>query len=426
MDRIGFWRDGRGSVGVMFALMLVPLLGVTGVAVDYSRASAERARLQNEVDAAVLAGAAAGSSTAAERAFASLNPEGAHAASFTLQDNVLTGHASARVETALLRAIAIPVIEIGAAASAEIKAGNPVCLLVRNPNAGDALKANSGVTLDAPDCEVHVRAGTYMDNAGAIRTARLCTRRYGGNNARPVGLQTECDAVADPFAGRLPAVSVPTNTCATASGKNYDGKSNDLVLTGGNYCNLNFNGTHNSVTFKGPTNLKGVNLGGIRTLNLQPGIYEGINLNSGIVIINLAPGLYIWKGNTDINSARLTGEGVTIYYPDANSRLRTNSGGSFDLAAPQAGTYAGILFFEKDGLASSAFTMDGGTINRLEGLIYLPSRHITFNSSSKITSSRITMVVDRLTWNGGMVWSLAPGTRAITATGGQNTVRLID
>ncbi|UGX85410.1 pilus assembly protein TadG-related protein [Phyllobacterium meliloti] len=53
-----FLKDTSGATALTFGLLLVPLLGVTGLAVDYSMASSERANLQNAADAAALAGAA--------------------------------------------------------------------------------------------------------------------------------------------------------------------------------------------------------------------------------------------------------------------------------------------------------------------------------------------------------------------------------
>ena len=52
-----FLRDRSGATAVTFALMLVPLLGMTGLAVDYTRASSDRSRLQGVADSAALAGA---------------------------------------------------------------------------------------------------------------------------------------------------------------------------------------------------------------------------------------------------------------------------------------------------------------------------------------------------------------------------------
>ncbi len=52
-------NDCRGGVALIFGLSLVPLIGITGAAVDYSNATATRARLAQASDAAALAAAKA-------------------------------------------------------------------------------------------------------------------------------------------------------------------------------------------------------------------------------------------------------------------------------------------------------------------------------------------------------------------------------
>ncbi len=52
-----FLKDRSGATALTFALMLVPIMGMTGLAVDYSVATNERATLQDAADAAALAGA---------------------------------------------------------------------------------------------------------------------------------------------------------------------------------------------------------------------------------------------------------------------------------------------------------------------------------------------------------------------------------
>ncbi|MEO1198787.1 MAG: TadE/TadG family type IV pilus assembly protein [Pseudomonadota bacterium] len=47
--------DGSGNVAIIFALCLVPIIGLIGAAIDYGRASQTRERLQNAVDATTLA-----------------------------------------------------------------------------------------------------------------------------------------------------------------------------------------------------------------------------------------------------------------------------------------------------------------------------------------------------------------------------------
>lgn len=52
-----FGRDEGGVVALIFAMSLLPLLGLVGAAIDYGRSTTVRARLQSALDAAVLAAA---------------------------------------------------------------------------------------------------------------------------------------------------------------------------------------------------------------------------------------------------------------------------------------------------------------------------------------------------------------------------------
>src|SRR5512141_3202964 len=54
MPLIRFWNDCRGAVAPMFAIVLVPLIGVAGAAVDYTRASAARTAMQVSLDSTAL------------------------------------------------------------------------------------------------------------------------------------------------------------------------------------------------------------------------------------------------------------------------------------------------------------------------------------------------------------------------------------
>src|SRR3954453_7850538 len=47
-------NDKQGSVATLFALALLPLIGAAAVALDYSKATRDRAELQKAVDAAAL------------------------------------------------------------------------------------------------------------------------------------------------------------------------------------------------------------------------------------------------------------------------------------------------------------------------------------------------------------------------------------
>jgi Flp pilus assembly protein TadG len=52
---LDFKRNGSGSVGMTFGLMIIPLMGLLGMAVDFSRVATARFVMQDAVDAAMLA-----------------------------------------------------------------------------------------------------------------------------------------------------------------------------------------------------------------------------------------------------------------------------------------------------------------------------------------------------------------------------------
>ncbi len=49
-----FWSNEKGNMIIMFALALVPVMGLMGAAIDYSRASLARTRMQGALDATAL------------------------------------------------------------------------------------------------------------------------------------------------------------------------------------------------------------------------------------------------------------------------------------------------------------------------------------------------------------------------------------
>src|SRR5262249_49016768 len=57
-----FFQSREGSVAMLFALALIPLMIAAGAALDYSRANSFKAVLQATLDSALLAGAKDGSS----------------------------------------------------------------------------------------------------------------------------------------------------------------------------------------------------------------------------------------------------------------------------------------------------------------------------------------------------------------------------
>ena len=378
-----FFVDNRASVSTIFGLSAIPLVIVMGVAIEYSRASEAKVRLQAGVDAGVLAGVRAPTAQRSAVATATLQGALAGASPFfgavssswtTNTDGTFTGNASAAYSTTFLEIANIKTLNLHAAASAAgATNANAVCVLVLDPSSSQTLLVNSGVTISAPTCEIDVAStgspAAIFNSGDTFNLHRICvagtnTTQNGGSVP---GLTTNCTVPANPYASSLPAVSV--GSC-TVSNQNYSGTN---TLNPGVYCgNFNFNGSG--------------------TLSLQPG-------------------LYAFKGaNWNLNSSwTVSGTGVTFYFADSNSYIQVNSGVSVNLSAPTSGTYANILMFEPNGLSTSSYTINGSAGHVLNGLMYQPSRNITFNSQSNTSSEGLTIVVNRLILD-TLSWSLAPAT----------------
>lgn len=383
----------------------VPLLGAAGLAIDVSRMMSAKAELQSALDAAVLAGAPAigAEAATAQKIFdANLTPEfvGSPANFIPQADGVLSGFANAAVPTTISAIFGVSTFQVSVTASAQVLDDAPpnrACiLLLDRTNAGQGYLGNSGARIVAPTCEMHVRTtrnpATIMNNGPSLDLARICVA--GGqmiiNGPEPANLERNCAAATDPFAGALPA---PPSTSCTQNARDYNGG----------------------------------------TVNLSPGVYCGnFNFNSA-PRVNFAPGVYVIRnGNWNVNGGVWQGAGVTFYYEDS-SFIQFNSGMDMTLSAPTSGTYQGILWYERPGLPIRDIAINSTIRNQLSGLMYLPSRNVTYNADSNTQARQLTLVFNRLIHNNATL-SLEPapfhlinaGASADAREAGAARVRLIN
>jgi Flp pilus assembly protein TadG len=392
-----------GNVSIIFGLVAVPVVLSVGAAIDYSRAAGAKMRLQQATDAAAIAIARRTDLTQAGRQLLAtdiiLSNLGALASSIAPRvteteptSGVYRVVATGSVATAFMKLANMNSVAVGAKATAvvgESTSTTNVCLLALSKTASPGLLANSNVRINAPSCEIDVAStgnpAATFNSGDNFNVSKLCvagTQILNNNGSMPV-LKTGCAVASDPFAGSLPAVTI--GAC-TVSNQNYSG---NVTLSPGVYCgNFNFNGT-GTVTF--------------------------------------LPGLYIIKGASwNMNSGwTMSGSGVSFYFADT-SYIQINSGVVAELTAPTSGTYANILMFEPTGLSTSSFTINGQAGHSFQGLIYLPSRNITFNSMSNVTSEALTIVVNTVILN-TLDWNLKSSALAIPAMGAQSgPARLIE
>lgn len=390
----------RGSVATIFGLALIPIMATVGVAVDYARLSSAKASLQAALDSAVLAGVTASPSSQSTVAQNTLTGAlGTDASRLTAQtfapgaNNTLAGTATMTVPLTILPIVQLASRDVSASATAIVTTSGStsnVCILIKDPTATQALLVNSNVTISAKTCEIDVAStanpAAIINNGSGIDVASVCIAGANviTNGAAPASLRKSCTTASDPFAGNLPAL---TNTTCTVSNQNYSG-----------------------------------------TVPLSPGVYCG-NFNfNGSGTLNLAPGLYVFKGTRwNLNSGwTVNGTDVTFYFADSSSYIQVNSGVKLAIAAPTSGPYANILMYEPTGLSTSSFSINGSAGHAFTGLIYLPSRNVTFNSVSTVSSESITMVFNQLILD-TINWTFTSGAKTIAPAGGSTTksVRLL-
>jgi Flp pilus assembly protein TadG len=383
-----FAADRRGNIALIAGLAAVPLVVVVGVAIDYTRAAGSRADLQSAIDAAVLAGArdasASWTTVASTMLDASLSGDttvSITSRSFTKDaSGNYVGTVAGKVPTSFTSLLSISSIDVAATATAVVKTtSDNVCILLLDASASPGLLLNTGATINAPNCQVHVKSTgnpSATFNAGTtLSTKKIClagTSTLDNGGTHP-NLAKGCTTASDPFAGTLP---IPASSTCTQSGLNVNGGT--YTASPGVYCG-------------------GVNLNNAPTINFQPGVYV------------------IKGGNINANGGTWTGSGVTFYFADT-SYIQFNGTVSLNLTAPTSGTYANLLMYEANGLGKSSFTMNATNGATLQGLIWLPSRALTLNSGASVTSEKLTMVLGSLIVN-TVDWNLGTSDKTISASG---------
>lgn len=400
-------HDRLGNFGMVTALLAPVLLVAAGGAVDIAAAMAEKTRLQGKLDGAMLA-AVQESGDDKRMTLASsfmsnlpdeiqLDEDTISQRSLTIasnSDGSLSGTYKAPVKTSFLGIIGIsslPITVVSTAIASEGSGSGDGCIYALG-NSSQAVLINSGANVKSTACKVNVHSTSspafIMNSGSTIDTAEFCVKgtNYIKNGGTLTNLKVGCNAADDPYAGKLPEPAV-SSTCTTQG--TMDGQT--ISLNPGVHCATTFNGSP-TITFK--------------------------------------PGLHIIKGRMIINSgATVKAEGVTFYFPDVNSEIRANGGLTFTASAPTSGTYAGILMFEKTSDASNnaskqQYIFNGSKGETLTGIIHLPNRDVTYNSTTNQTS-KISLVVNTMIMNSAN-WKIEPYDGEGPTSGTSTAVRLVN
>lgn len=371
-----FLRCTSGNIAIAAAVITPVLLGVVGLAIDYTVFLNQRSRMQEAADGAALA-------ALKEATISGWSVEKAKA---IVKDFVATAmetgeHTSALYKTAVAyqpreQSIAVKIRQDGhgyfvmglfrqnpqieVVAKAKTTSGSTVCLLVLHPSNGAALKITKPAVVDARECGVQVNssdpAALEIEQSAKLAALSVCvTGGYTGTASsfasKPL---TDCPEMADPIFTK--------------------------AMSGGGKCD------------RTGTDIKSDTI-------LYPGVYCGGIKISGGATVRLRPGRYIIRDGefTIEDASTLIGENAGIVITGQTAKIAFSPLSRIAMTAPTTGPMAGILFFEDPKSPEGrVFEMLSSDAEVLEGLIYLPRGSLLVRGKQRVgTASNWTAIIAR-------------------------------
>jgi hypothetical protein len=240
--------------------------------------------------------------------------------------------------------------------------GSGACLVALSTNTKDAIKLAGSASIKGTNCGVQVDSNASgavnISGSAKITSTKNCivgtVTKSGSASVSPA--QAACTQQADPFASHAkPAVGACTQT--------------------------------------------NLSVAGATKTTINPGVYCGGITVSGSAQVTLNPGIYILKGG-DLNvagSARVTGDGVSLFMTGIGAGITLAGSGKIDISAPTSGPMAGFAIFldpsNANGAPLAATTLAGSGTLSVDGVVYLPRQKMSLAGSAKNTASTFAAIL---------------------------------
>lgn len=383
-----FLGRNHGSVLPMFGLLILPLMGAVGAAVDYSRANSVKANLQGSLDSALIAGAKDGSSTWMQKALDMFNanvvPHGSvvSAPTFTqTSGGGYAGTAQATLSTAFFGLFGVSSLQISVSSAVSGPSdGDESCLLTLDhgqqlshvsltfggaPNivmAGCAIRSNTSM-----NCNGHSGGANASIAAGTVSS---CSNPYGSARVVP--------DIYTPLADRITKVcgSSRAGLTWTANGNIPARPGLITITTSNNYTEYHVCG---DLTLTGSGYLTGTGLTSDSVIVVENG---GITLDNRAAI------------RTDRTTIVLTGNNnfpSSISYPNGNGNSASM------ILSPSRdpnNPWQGVSIYQDPSLTRNVDNTWGpsATFNA-DGVVYLPNSNMLMRGIAGSADYHCTKVV---------------------------------
>ena len=428
------WRDRSASAAVMTAFSVLSLVGGAGLATDTIQWTLAKRQLQRMADSAALAGAftKAKGSTTIPAACGSLftgdsnRPAKCAAIAELARYNLLTlaatpnptvgtinGYQNA-TQVTINSNTPLPFSSIfmnvtpnmQASATAAAVGFGEFCVLSLESTAvnGITFQGSSSVTLGCGSMTNSQGTGTnsstaavYAGGSSTIVSSPIAAVGYvpPSTNYGNSTLQSYAIPQADPYA----ALGLPTGYSC----------SNQLSVNSKNDTNVQNNG--NGIKCYRGMDIK-------TTVNFDDGTYIIDGSNGGT--LNLGAQAVV---NCNACTFILTTTGASSTVATVNM----NGGATWNVKAPETGTYAGIAIFQ-DRSAPSGYTnfISGNSTTAMQGSYYFPNQNLQFTGSSSLNTKCIQLIARQITFTGNStIQNECPNNSASKAIAGTQ-IRLVN
>ena len=377
-----FTQDESGAMSVGFGAALFTLILVCGMAIDVGRAHFYHLTMQHALDASTIYAA-----QNARKANYQINAQGFFKDNFdkpnitnvesqySLEPEFVRGQASGDLPLFFGSFLGRDSLSISVNSSVSL-GSSPSCIIALDTGNGAGVTLNGGANVTSPECgvEVHTQGNpAFIINSGVnLDVPQTCIAgdRIVDNNGTADNIQTNCSVSPDPYLG---AFEQPDTSHCDYRNKNFNAAT--ITLHPGVYCgHFNFNNSNAKVTFMGGE---------------QPYVLKG--------------------GSWNVNGGEWSGDNVSFYFADANSKIQFNSGVLATLTPPTSGPYEGVFITEAPDLRNSQFIINDSRGFDFEGIVYLPSREIILNSGATIRSRDLQLVARSFIINGANLNLETPG-----------------
>jgi Flp pilus assembly protein TadG len=375
-----FVGNTKGNVAPIFAIASIPVLGLTGAAVDYSRANSIKAAMQAAADATALKLVQKSLSLPSGDVSATATP--VFNASFSRPDagqlrvsaqstssGTVTVSATAQMATDFMGVLGVTNMTIGSRTVAMKTPGDGKgCVLALNRNASGTITAQGSTIVNLIGCSMYdnSRSSTALTVGGSAKVSALSVGVVGGISGNAsitttARVQTGLSPIPDPYA----KLQVPS--FSGCNEKNYSAQKKETINPGV-YCGgMKFN-ANADVTF-----------------------------NSGVYIID--------GGEFTVNGgAKLQGTGVTIIFTSSDGNWPTatiNGGATIDLRPQSSGDFAGVLMFGDRAIpVGTTYKLNGGSSQYLGGAVYFPTGSVDFSGGSGTGANCTQLIGDTITFTG--------------------------